>query len=280
MRSIFGGACPWRGVGEGMSFDSVVITGASSGLGVEFARQLAGRSRQLVLVARREDLLRQVAEGIVRDHPGTEVVIEVADLACSKDRELLLQNLARRECVPDLLVNNAGLGDYGEFVTADWSRLQSMLQVNVEALTHLAHGLARGMVAAGRGAIINVSSLASLLPIPDFAVYAATKAYVTSFSEALRIELKPHGIPVLAVCPGPVHTEFGAVAQRGEGGRRIPGREWFYVAKEQVVAESLQALERNRARVFPHLKTAAAALAISAVPMVLLRLVMSSRPRK
>lgn len=263
-----------------MTYHSVLITGASSGLGEEFAMQLASQARQLVLVARREDKLEQVAERVTNSYPEVEVVIEVADLADSKEREQLLQNLARRECVPDLLINNAGLGDYGEFVGAEWPRLEAMLKVNVEALTHLAHALAGGMVAQGRGAILNVSSLASLMPIPDFAVYAATKAYVTSFSEALRIELKEHGIPVVAVCPGPVHTGFGAVAQRGAGEKKIPGREWFYVSKEQVVSEGLAALERGKARVFPHLKTAAAALVISAVPMLLMRALLSSRPRK
>ena len=128
--------------------------------------------------------------------------------------------------------------------------------------------------------MVNVSSLASLLPIPDFAVYAATKAYVTSFSEALRIELRTHRIPVLAVCPGPVRTEFGQVARRGQAGRKIPGHACFYVPAEQVVAESLMALDRNRARVYPGLKTAAAALVISALPIVLLRLVMGCRPRR
>jgi hypothetical protein len=137
------------------------------------------------------------------------------------------------------------------------------------------------MIARGGGEILNVSSLACLLPIPDFAVYAATKAYVTNFSEALRIELKPHGIRVLAVCPGPVHTGFGAVAERlGSGGRRVPGRECFFVPKEQVVAEALMALSRGKARVYPGLRTAAAALVISAVPILLLRLAMGLRPRK
>jgi short-subunit dehydrogenase len=155
-----------------------------------------------------------------------------------------------------------------------------MLRVNVEALTHLAHLLAPGMIRSGGGAIINVSSLASLLPIPDFAVYAATKAYVTSFSEALRIELREHGVDVLAVCPGPVHTEFGIIARRNENSPGMPSREWFYVAREQVVADSLAALDHKRARVYPGLKIAAAAMVLSALPMALLRVVMSRRPRR
>ncbi len=263
-----------------MNYNSVLITGASSGLGEEFALQLAPRVRQLVLVARREDKLREVAGRVVAQSPQVDVVIEVTDLGDAADRDALCGRLAQQGIVPDLLINNAGLGDYGEFLTAEWPRLEAQLKVNIEALTHLSYVLAGGMVEQGRGAILNVSSLASLMPIPDFAVYAATKAYVTSFSEALRIELKEHGIPVLALCPGPVHTGFGAVAKRGANHKDMPGREWFYVEKEQVVAEGLDALERNKARHFPHLKTAAAAFVIAAVPMFLMRLALSSRPRR
>lgn len=257
-----------------------LITGASSGLGEEYAIQLAPHVMEMVLVARRGDRLAQLAEGIRDDYPEVTVTTITADLSDSSERAALLENLQNQELVPDLLVNNAGLGDYGEFATAEWDKLEAMLRVNVEALTHLSHGLVPAMIECGRGAVINVSSLASLLPIPDFAVYAATKAYVTSFSEALRLELMDHGIPVLAVCPGPVHTGFGKVAQRGEGERQIPGREWFYVEKQQVVEDSLLALERNKARVFPHLKVAAAAFVLSAVPMLLLRGLMGMRPRR
>lgn len=242
--------------------------------------QLAGIVNHVVLVARREDRLHQVAERIVEREPGVRVSVYAADLSNHADRVLLLEKLVADGIVPDLLVNNAGLGDYGEFVSAEWTRLEAMLRVNVEALTHLAHGLVPGMISRGGGAVLNVSSLASLMPIPDFAVYAATKAYVTSFSEALRIELREHGIRVLALCPGPVRTEFGAVARRGEGGREMPGRACFYVPKEQVVAEALVALERGRARVFPAWKTALAAAVLSAVPLVLLRIALSTRPRK
>lgn len=263
-----------------ITHDCALVTGASSGLGEEFAMQLAARVRHLILVARREELLEAVAIRIAVKYPECEVSVLVADLSQTAERVRLLDILERMEWAPDLLVNNAGLGDYGEFASSEWSRVEAMLKVNVEALTHLSHGILPGMIAQGRGGVINVSSLASLLPIPDFAVYAASKAYVTSFSEALRLELRDHGIPVLAVCPGPVHTEFGAVAQRGGGERQIPGREWFYVAREQVVAESLDALADHRARVFPHLKTFAAALVISALPILALRAFMGMRPRK
>jgi hypothetical protein len=257
-----------------------LVTGASTGLGEEFALQLAPRARHLVLVARRGYLLENLALRVRAGFPGVGVSVIAADLAFPGERGKLAETLAAMDLKPDLLINNAGLGDYGEFATADWAKLETMLRVNVEALTHLAHLVVPGMIRGGGGAIVNVSSLASLLPIPDFAVYAATKAYVTSFSEALRIELREHGIPVLAVCPGPVRTEFGLVARRDENLPGMPAREWFYVPKEQVVAESLAALDRKRARVFPGLKTAAAALVLSALPLVLLRLALSRRPRR
>ena len=265
---------------DALSFSCAVVTGASSGLGEEFALQLAPRVRHLVLVARRAPLLEELSLRIGGMFPHVTVSVVAADLAVFSERERLAQWLAEQGSSPDLLVNNAGLGDYGEFATAEWEKIEAMLRVNIEALTHLAHALVPGMIRNGCGAVINVSSLAGLLPIADFAVYAATKAYVTSFSEALRIELRGHGIPVLAVCPGPVRTGFGAVAHRDE---RIPGgsmRDLFYVSREQVVRESLTALGRDRARVYPALKTALAAVVISALPLLLLRLAMARRPRR
>ena len=252
-------------------FSCALITGASSGLGEEFALQLASRVDKLVLVARRETLLRQLAERITSLYPSVEVLVHAADLSDAGERDDLVENLILQRCIPD---------DYGEFVTADWARLRAMLSLNMEALTHLTHALLPAMIRCRRGAIINVSSLASLLPLPDFAVYAASKAYVTSFSEALRIELRDHHIPVLAVCPGPVKTQFGDVARRHGESREMPGHRSFYVPKQQVVAEALAAMDSDRARVYPGLKIAAAALLIAALPIVAIRLVMGLRPRK
>jgi len=257
-----------------------VVTGASSGLGEEFARQLAPFCKTLVLIARRGDRLEELARVLRADHAGLEVGVLTADLTDSSARERVIAKIAKAKLLPDLLVNNAGMGDYGEFSESEWPKLEAMLKLNIEALTHLAHALLPLMKEGGGGSIINVSSLASLLPIPDFAVYAATKAYVTSFSEALRIEVADHGIGVTALCPGPVHTEFGEVAMGGGGGNKFPGREFFYVEAAQVVREALAGASANRARVFPGWQVAAAALVISALPLVLIRLAMSTRPRK
>lgn len=262
------------------SFSCALVTGASSGLGEEFALQIAPRVGKIVLVARREILLQRLAETIRDQFPHVAVAVHAVDLQNPVERNQLVENLAATGFLPDLLVNNAGLGDYGEFASSNWEKLEAMLQVNVEALTHLTHALVPGMIRRGSGAIVNVSSLASVIPIPDFAVYAATKAYVTSFSEALRIELREHCIPVLAVCPGPVRTEFGKVARRGPDAPEMPAKKSFYVPKEQVVAESLAALDNNAARVYPGLKTAVAALVLCALPMVVLRFAMGFRPRR
>ena len=257
-----------------------MITGASSGLGEEFARQLAGRVQRMVLVARRVERLEAVAAELREQFPATAVMVIAADLAVPDARLALVEMAEAAGFAPDLLVNNAGLGDYGEFITAEWGALEAMLDLNVTALSHLSHLVLPQMKRRGAGGILNISSLASTLPIPDFAVYAATKAYVSSFSEALRIELREHGIRVTSLCPGPVKTEFGEVARREGSSEGMPAHALFYVPKEQVVAEALRGLERGRARVFPGLKIAAAGLAIGALPLVLLRIVMGRRPRR
>lgn len=268
-----------------LRFGCALVTGASAGIGEEFARQLAPRCGTLVLVARRVERLRGLAEALAGAHPGLRLRVSGGDLADASARSGLVAALGREGLVPDLLVNNAGLGDYGEFVTAEWPRVEAMLRVNVEALTHLTHALLPGMLELRRkggppAAVVNVSSLASLLPMPDFAVYAATKAYVTSFSEALRLELRGSGVAVLAVCPGPVKTEFGAVARRAAGGAEMPASELFHVPKEQVVAEALAALAADRARVYPGWKIAAVAALVGLLPLCAIRLAMSARPRR
>ena len=262
------------------TFDCAMVTGASSGLGEEFAWQLAGNVGKLVLVARRAKRLERIAEELRKAFPRTAVMVIAADLAKPDDRLSAMVQAVEAGFAPDLLVNNAGLGDYGEFVTAEWAGIETMLKVNIEALTHLSHLAAPHMIRRSSGGILNVSSLASTLPIPDFAVYAATKAYVSSFSEALRIELREHGIRVMSLCPGPVKTEFGEVARREGSSEGMPAHALFYVPKQQVVAEALRGMERGCARVFPGLKIAAAGLIIGALPLFLLRLMMAQRPRR
>jgi short-subunit dehydrogenase len=261
------------------NIDCALITGASAGLGEEFARQLAPRCRSMILVARRGDRLAALAAELAAQYE-VKVRCFEADLSDSAQRVQLFEALKEKSLFPDLLINNAGMGDYGTFADADWSKLETMMRVNMEGLTHLTHLFLPAMISQQKSAIINISSLASILPIPDFAVYAATKAYVSSFSEALRIELREHGISVLAVCPGPVHTEFGSVAAR-DGGEAFDGmREWFYVHKEKVVSDAIRAMDLDQARVYPGWQIALAAAGISLLPLALLRLIMATRPRR
>ena len=234
----------------------------------------------MVLVARREERLKALEVELREIAPDLEVGSIAADLSGEKHRAELGARLAGTAWAPTLLVNNAGMGDYGEFVSADWSKLDQMMRINMSALTHLTHQFLPGMIQSGGGAILNVSSLASLLPIPDFAVYAATKAYVSSFSEALRIELSEKNVSVLAVCPGPVHTDFGNQARRSGQREASEMRDWFFAEAEDVVAESLVALARDQARVYPGWKIALAAAGISLLPLAALRLILSSRPRR
>lgn len=261
---------------EELVYDSVLITGASGGIGEEFVRQLVHRCKQVLLVARREDRLRALAADLEEDNPDLDVLYFVVDLTVSEERLKLLQTLTDKGVKPDMLVNNAGMGDYLLFADSDRFKVDSMMQLNMVALTDLTHGVLAGMRERGGGAIINVSSLASVLPMPEFAVYAATKAFVTSFSEALRLELKSDGISVSALCPGPVHTEFGSVAMPADA-RDLPGREQFYVDKTVVVRESLSGIERNRARVYPGWKVKLVGWGVSLLPMPVVRLVMGLR---
>ena len=258
---------------------SALITGASSGLGEEFARQLAPVARQLVLVARREERLESLKTSLEQRWPSLQVRVYVADLTVEAERISLAEWLRGEGVEPDLLVNNAGLGDYGEFVGGEWSKADQMLQLNVVALTHLSHLLLPAMIARGSGAILNVSSLAGEIPIPDFAVYAASKAYVTHLSEALRIETRSSGVNVVALCPGPVSTEFGEGARRGGEKPSPPGGKLMRVEAAKVVRAGLDAAVRNRPRVFPGFPVFLLATLAGALPAAALRAIMSTRPK-
>jgi len=251
---------------------SALITGASAGIGREFARQLAGRGRSLILVARREQKLNELCEDLKQQHPNLTVHICKTDLANLTQLKELVAWLEREKIDVDLLINNAGLGDLGPFATSDPIRNEQMTLVNVVALTSLTRHLLPQMIARKRGGILNVSSSAGFLPIPNFAVYAATKAYVTSFSEALRAELHGTGVSVCALCPGPVHTEFQEVASRpGRNVKPGPGPEFIQVTVEQVVRDALAALEADRPLVIPGVAMKLGMFLVRMTPMSILR---------
>ncbi len=247
-----------------------LITGASAGIGREFARQLAPRAGSLVLVARRLDRLETLREELITAHPKIDVRLRQCDLAEIAQVDSLTRWLHAERISVDLLINNAGLGDRGAFLTSDPRRVQEMTMVNIVALTRLTRALLPAMVERKRGGILNVSSSASFLPMPTFAVYAATKAYVTSFSEALRAEVRQDGIAVCALCPGPVLTEFGEVAGR-PGETYDSGPAFTHVAVEKVVSDAIAALEADRPIVVPGLAMKIGMTIVRLTPMPLLR---------
>ena len=249
---------------------NALITGASAGIGREFARQLAGRSRSLILAARREQKLNELRDELTQDHPNLRIHIHETDLAKLPQIDELTAWLEREKIDVDLLINNAGLGDSGPFATSDPTRNEQMTLVNVVALTSLTRRLLPQMIARKRGGILNVSSSAGFLPIPELAVYAATKAYVTSFSEALRAELRGTGVSVCVLCPGPVHTEFQEVANR-PGGQPDSGPEFVHVPVNQVVRDALGALEAGRPLVIPGFLMKLGMLFVRLTPMPILR---------
>jgi short-subunit dehydrogenase len=218
---------------------TALITGASSGIGEQFARQLAGRGTNLILVARREDRLRKLADEL----PGTAHVVP-CDLAA--DADSLHGRIRELGLDVDLLVNNAGFGTYGPFVQGDAARDAEQIRLNCEALVTLTHAFLPAMVERGRGGVINVCSTAGFQPIPYEAVYSATKAFALRFTEALNEELRGSGVRVLAVNPGPVPTEWQQIAGH-EDVDVVPGK----IEAAQVVSESLAAYDRGRRSVVP-----------------------------
>ncbi len=250
---------------------SALITGASAGIGREFARQLAMRSRTLVLIARREERLNELRDELRNHNAQLKVHVRVVDLCDKSEIKELIEWLNQNKIDIDFLINNAGLGDYGSFATSDPQRNDEILQVNTVALTLLTRALLPQMISRKRGAVLNVSSSAGFLPIPGMAVYAASKAYVNSFSEALRAELRDTGVTVTALCPGPVHTEFGDVAKRA-GGQPERGPEFVYVSVEQTVRDALGAIEADKPLVIPGFVMKLGMFLVRITPMSILRL--------
>jgi uncharacterized protein len=192
-----------------------LITGASAGIGVALARVFAREGHQLALVARREDRLRALADEIAGKGPRRPIVI-ADDLTKPGSSERLRGALAEHGAEPQYVVNNAGFGLIGRAANRDRDEQLAMIDLNVRALTELSLAFVESLE-RHRGGILNIGSMAGFLPGPGMAVYYATKAYVLSFSEALHSELKPRGVRVTVLCPGPVPTEFAARAGINEG---------------------------------------------------------------
>jgi short-subunit dehydrogenase len=218
--------------------DVALVTGASSGIGEEFARQLSARGHDLVLVARRADRLERLAEELP-----THVHVLPCDLGA--DAASLAGRVADLGVDVDLLVNNAGFGNHDRFWQIAEGRDAAQVRLNCEAVVTLTRAFLPAMIERGRGGIINLSSIFGFQPMPYEAVYGASKAFLLSFSEALRAELRGTGVRVLAVCPGPVATEFQETA--GVGGIKLVGK----IPVDRVVGQALTAYDRDSGSVVP-----------------------------
>jgi short-subunit dehydrogenase len=227
---------------------TALVTGASSGIGEAIARELARRGYALTLVARREDRLKALAKDLSEEH-GVEAETARADLGNAGERDRLATAVRKGGKRVDILVNNAGFGAHGDFTRVERERLTEMVRVNCEAVVDLTGHFLPAMVDRGVGAVINIASVASFQPLPGSATYAATKAFVLSFSEAIRTEVRGNGVTVTAVCPGPVRTEFPEAAGMGGVEDRTPGIVWM--SAEQVAREAVGGADRGKRVVVP-----------------------------
>jgi uncharacterized protein len=234
--------------------DTVLVTGASAGIGTELARQLATRNHNVVLVARRAEQLRELAEELRLTH-GIHADVETCDLTDADRRRELVERLrgGRRAVVG--VCNNAGFGTVATLLDSDLEREQQVVRLNVEALHHLTGAFLGPMVERGAGAILNVASTAAFQPLPGFATYAASKAFVQSFSEAVHAELGGTGVSVTCLCPGFTHTEFGENAGAGEAESAMP--EFLFMDAPEVARVGIDAMVAGRRTAIPGLKNRA-----------------------
>ena len=243
-----------------------LITGASAGLGFDFARQLSARGQRLVLVARRRERLDALAAEL-----GKARVVAV-DLSEAGASDRVMADVAAHGEVVEVLVNNARFGLAGRFADLDGKRQREMIDLNCGALVELAHAVLPGMIERKAGAILNLASVAAFQPGPGMAVYFATKAFVLSFSEALHEEVRRHGVTVTALCPGPTKTELGEVA----GWRESALIDKLSARSEDVVRAGLAALDKGQAVAIPGLVNKAGAQGHRLLPRWLLRRIAGS----
>jgi uncharacterized protein len=238
----------------------VLVTGASSGLGEELAKRLAQRGAHLVLAARREDRLRRLAADLTRVN-GTRAEVIVSDLSRPEGADEVLRALRTRDLRITHLINNAGFGSAGAFAELDAARESAMVELNVASLVRLTRGLIGPMLAAREGGVLNVASTAGLQPVPFMATYAASKAFVVSFTLALAAELKGSGVRAMALCPGPVPTEFQAAA-----GFERPALPLAVLTANRTIESALAAYERGEQLHTPGLVNGVQSLAARVLP--------------
>lgn len=239
----------------------VLVTGASSGFGEEFARQYAEQGHPLVLVARRLDRLQTLAETIRQKH-GIEVIVEQVDLSDVAAVIQLHQRLRERDIAIDILINNAGHGVQGPFLDGQLDAALAMVRLDVASLTAVTHVFAQDMRTRGRGKILLVASLLAYQGVENFAVYSAAKAYVLRLGEALHRELKRDGITVTALCPGMSDTGFATAAQQ----KITPALKLLMMQPASVVRAGIRALHAGRMSVVPGLANKAMVIFTWATP--------------
>jgi uncharacterized protein len=244
------------------------ITGASSGIGAEFARALAGRNYDLILIARRLERLEQLAEDLRRNH-GIDAGIMVADLGCVADLERVADRIAHEQRL-ELLINNAGFGVLGKFFETEAEAHVRMHRVHVLATLRLSHAALPGLIARNRGGIINVASVAGLACMPGHASYASSKAWMVAFSECLHLELRSAGsaVRVQALCPGYTYSEFHDLL--GLDRKVLMPDAHFWMTAEFVVSESLKAFAKDKWLAIPGWRYRALAILLRNVPRALL----------
>jgi short-subunit dehydrogenase len=225
-----------------------LITGASSGIGSEFARLLAGRGYRLALTARRTDVVEALAAEL-RASSGASVDVFGCDLDSAAERERLVEQVGAAGHTVEVLINNAGFGTVGRFHDLAGQRERSVVRVCVETPVHLCEAYVPGMVARRRGAVLNVSSIAGFQPLPGMATYAASKAFVLAFTSALHAELAPCGVTASVLAPGAVRTGFADASGGAAVAERIPGV--FWSTAERVAEIGLRGLERGETVIVP-----------------------------
>lgn len=250
------------------AYRTALVTGASSGIGESFARQLAAGGCDLVIVARRADRLEALAAEL-KDRHGVAVEVLVADLTEPQQLRAVEERLADARQPIELLVNNAGFGSAGPFVKLPVDREDSQVRLNVLALVRLTHAALPVMTERRHGGVLNVSSLAGFFPSPGNATYSASKAFVTTFSESLHGEVRRRGVHVTALCPGFTRTEFQETS--GMGDRGLPELAWL--DRDAVVREGLRAVAAGRAVCVPGAQYKVAPVLARVVPHPLLRAV-------
>ena len=236
---------------------TALVTGASSGIGAEIARQLARRGHALVLAARRSERLEDLASELASAH-GIRSESVAVDLIDPSARDALAARIDELGLEVGVLVNNAGFGGGGECAQGDREYLVRMVRLNCEAVVDLQSRYLPGMVERGAGAVINVASTAAFQPLPGSAVYAATKAFVLNLSEAAHAELKGTGVTVTAVCPGPVKTEFVQAAGLDAASGNLPGMFWTPV--QTVASEAVEGAAKGKRVVVPGVLNRAGAI--------------------